>query len=365
MKSGITELSLPLSRVREASCAGHQNPSRWSKALLLGCTLAIISCPLLAQTNATLHFQEEGERQEVSFDRKTLALEQDFSLRGFGNYNGAFRGTFRMDVSDIDFDQSSVADNGYRVTIDLNCKQGQLCVPYDGTNGNGPVSDRRSDLTIFCNSKEECVAFFNALRDSVYSASRPAAPKPDNLGNTTTQPRSVPGPVPQPVTQTRTPSVTTSTSATGTALQDILANIGWLSNNGGNGPGNTALGNLANRIRSGQRPAPTPVARPSYAAFSQAGGFDANGAWGVGTGTDLNSAVGTASGNCSQRAQTGCDDEGYCMLRPGLWGAWASDLKVAGNSAFTCNVATDEAARAQAQAWCGAECKVLWSGAAQ
>jgi hypothetical protein len=360
MKSGITEVSLPLSRFREASSTSYQNLFRWSKSLLLGCTLAVISCPLLAQTTATLHFQQEGGRQEVGFDGKTLVLEQDFSLGNFGNENGAFRGTFRMDVSDIDFDRSNVVDNGDFRFIDLNCKQGPLCVPYDGTNGDGPVSDRRSDLTIYCNSKEECVAFFNALRDSVSSARRPPARNEEK-----------PFGQPEPVTgdsripRTLPPSSTTSVTATGTALQDILANIGWLSNSKGTGAGNSALDNLANSIRSGQRPAPAPVARPSYAAFAQAGGFDANGAWGVGTGTDLNSAVGTASGNCSQRAQTGCDDQGYCMLRPGLWGAWASDLKVAGNSAFTCNVATDEAARAQAQAWCGAECKVLWSGAAQ
>jgi hypothetical protein len=52
------------------------------------------------------------------------------------------------------------------------------------------------------------------------------------------------------------------------------------------------------------------------------------------------------------------------MLRSGLWGAWASDLTVAGNTAFGCNLKTQDEAIAQAQAWCGEGCKVLWSGVA-
>lgn len=104
------------------------------------------------------------------------------------------------------------------------------------------------------------------------------------------------------------------------------------------------------------------VQRPTFAAFSQAGGFDANGAWGVGTASDLNSAIGQAENTCHAGTKSVCDDEGYCMLRPGLWGAWASDLRVAGNTAFACNLASQDASRQQAQAWCGDGCKVIWAG---
>ncbi|MGH9574983.1 MAG: hypothetical protein ACRD40_15810 [Candidatus Acidiferrales bacterium] len=102
--------------------------------------------------------------------------------------------------------------------------------------------------------------------------------------------------------------------------------------------------------------------RITYFAFAQAGGFDANGAWGVGTDSDLNSAISAAENKCHEGALL-CGDEGYCALHSGLWGAWASDLKVAGSSAFACNMTTESQARAQAQANCGSECKVLWSGA--
>jgi hypothetical protein len=261
-------------------------------------------------------------------------------------------------LSDLDLENAEIrADprfGGY-FSADLPCKAKSDCVSSQSSvYGNWPP---RPDIGIACNSVNECQQFIEALKQA-------QAPKPQNPGNRTTQPRSAPAPVPQPGVQTRTPSANTSGPAA-TALQDILANIGWLSNNDGTGAGKSALDNLANSIKPGKRPAPAPPTKPTYAAFSQAGGFDANGAWGVGTGADLNSAIGMASGNCSAKARTGCDDQGYCMLKPGLWGAWASDLKVAGNSAFACNLKSEDEARNQAQAWCGAECKVFWSGAGQ
>jgi len=99
-----------------------------------------------------------------------------------------------------------------------------------------------------------------------------------------------------------------------------------------------------------------------YAAFAQSDGFDANDGWGAATGTDLNSTIGKANTTCVARARTTCGDQGYCMLRPGLWSAWASDLKYLGGKAFACNLKTEEEARNQAQASCGQGCNVLWMG---
>src|SRR5690348_11597873 len=138
--------------------------------------------------------------------------------------------------------------------------------------------------------------------------------------------------------------------------------ISWL--NSAQGVNNTVLDRLLKQIEANKPPI-QPPRNPTYAAFAQAGGFDANRAWGAATGSDLNMAIASASGNCSKGARTGCDDEGYCLLRSGLWGAWASDLTVASNSAFACNLKTQDEAIAQAQSWCGDGCKVLWSGVAQ
>jgi len=128
----------------------------------------------------------------------------------------------------------------------------------------------------------------------------------------------------------------------------------------------TALDNLARNIPAPQQTAPKPAPqRVIYAAFAQAGGFDANGSWGAATAANLNAAIGMAETTCSNGGQNLCGDEGYCILQSGLWGGWASDLMVAGNSAFACNFKSQDEARSQAQAWCGPDCKVLWSGAGQ
>ena len=110
------------------------------------------------------------------------------------------------------------------------------------------------------------------------------------------------------------------------------------------------------------RPAPQ---QPTFVAFAQSAGFDANGGYGYAIGTDLNATVGRANAECVARAKTSCADEGYCMLKPGLWGAWASDLKYIGSKAFTCNLSSEDEARNRAQAWCGEGCKVLWTGVGQ
>lgn len=114
--------------------------------------------------------------------------------------------------------------------------------------------------------------------------------------------------------------------------------------------------------------ASTAGAQTLYVAFTQAGGFDTSQAWGVGSGKDLNSAIGAAHAECTKRTLS-CGDEGYCALRPGLFSAWASNLKVAGGRGVSCNQPTEELARSKALAECGTihlgggpPCRVLWSG---
>ncbi len=102
-----------------------------------------------------------------------------------------------------------------------------------------------------------------------------------------------------------------------------------------------------------------------FAAFAQSGGFDANSGWGVATGMDLNSTIAMANTACVAKAKTTCDDQGYCMLRPGFWSAWASDLKYMGGKAFACNLKTGEDARNRALTMCGKGCTVLWTGMGQ
>ncbi len=112
------------------------------------------------------------------------------------------------------------------------------------------------------------------------------------------------------------------------------------------GSGGVALETLVNDIAGKQPPRGNlPLKRPprtiTYAAFAQADGFDANGAWGYGTNTNLNSAITQASQACQSKSNTSCGDQGYCALRSGKWGAWASDGQVAGNTGMSCNVATE------------------------
>jgi hypothetical protein len=107
-------------------------------------------------------------------------------------------------------------------------------------------------------------------------------------------------------------------------------------------------------------------AQVTYYAFTQSGGFDANGKYGVGKGLDLNSAMFKSQVDCSKQSLI-CGDEGYCALRPGLFGAWASNLKVAGGRGISCNQPTQALANADALAQCGTihlgggpPCRILW-----
>jgi hypothetical protein len=305
-----------------------------------------------AYSNVTRNYQLEGRILRFDF--------HDANNLGGGDNSG------EIDISELDLDAAEVGEIAAVPGLyeaNLACKQQNSCVQmrhsggmhWDDAPGQSVISQPYLELD--CNSQQACVDFLNAMKNAL--APKPASPQ---VGGPQSAPGAlpavVPASVPRPVVRTPAPA--------GSGLHDLLANIAWLSGNGSTPPGKSALDNLVQTIKPTQDPAPKPprVQHPTFAAFSQAGGFDANGAWGAGTGTDLNSAIGAAGNTCHQGA-TICDDEGYCALRPGLWGAWASDLKVAGNSAFTCNVATEDEARAQAQAWCGDACKVLWSGAGQ
>jgi len=272
-------------------------------------------------------------------------------------YGDGSRNTERESAKLSDLDLGSVATLGRTgdgaFVAELPCKGQSQCVSDQSSLQGAQLF---ASINIDCDSANECWDFIKELKDI-------QAPKLDV--NTTTRPQQV-----QPSgVQSRPPSGPQSIAEAPAAsdLHDLLASIGWLSGNGSTPPGKSALDNLVQNIKPTQNPAPKPlqVQHPTFAAFSQAGGFDANGAWGVGTATDLNSAIGQAENTCHQGAQSVCDDMGYCMLQPGYWGAWASDLKVAGNTAFACNLQSEGAAQQQAQAWCGDGCKVLWSGAGQ
>jgi len=323
----------------------HQMRMRLGRAVtLLSALLLLFAHRASGQANLEIRFQLDTNVVESRVTGGTLTV-----FEHFGNGDEV---TESARVSDLDLEVVTTGELGSeagRFFAQFFCKRQEKC-----------VSQVEDNIMIACNALSQCTDFVNALKEQ-------QAPKRANLENRITQPQ--PRSVQPPAVQTPPRSIPQVTSQTlaATDLHNLLASIGWLSSGSGTGSGKSALDDLMGSIKPSQSPKPRPPAqsqRSTYAAFSQAAGFDANGAWGVGTGNDLNSAIGLASSNCSQRATT-CGDAGYCLLRPGQWGAWASDLKVAGNSAFTCNVATEEGAREQAQAWCGAGCKVLWSGAGQ
>lgn len=109
--------------------------------------------------------------------------------------------------------------------------------------------------------------------------------------------------------------------------------------------------------------AATASAQVIYVSFAQSGGFDANGAWGVGFSPTLSVAQSNALNQCTTRSLF-CGDEGVCPLRAGMFAAFASDSKVPGNRAVSCNQPTEALAKANALAHCGGTCQLLWSGSA-
>src|SRR5262249_58352 len=147
-------------------------------------------------------------------------------------------------------------------------------------------------------------------------------------------------PKPSPPAVPRSTPVTTTNGSQGTTddpFGDILSSISW--RNGGRGK--DALDQLAKKTDPAQKKQPPP-GRLWDVAFAQAAGFDANGAAGYGEDSNLNSAIGKANNNCVANAKTMCGDEGYCMLRPGEFGAFATDRTYIGNKAFACNLKTEE-----------------------
>jgi hypothetical protein len=144
-----------------------------------------------------------------------------------------------------------------------------------------------------------------------------------------------------------------------TAFDDISDAIRW--RNGGT----QTLDDLAKKTMPTPKSPRPRSPQPMFAAFAQSAGFDANDGFGYAVGRELNDTIGRANSICASNAKTSCGDEGYCVVRPGLWGAWASDQKYLGNKAFACNLQTEDEAVDQALAWCGFGCKVLWKGSAQ
>lgn len=298
---------------------------------------------------------------DAEFDGSNVNVSWDFSDRDAGVAQAALS---ELDIESADLEEGIAKGGNQRpYTMRLECKSSQKCVhgnvdrlnriPVDSVLG--PFTT--DTLYIQCESAAECAAFLHALRgDSHFSSPRGQSSQTGSGDSTTQRPPSMP--------TLDSPSTMRSQTLATSDLHDLLASLGWLSSGIGAGSGKNALDSLVKQLKSRTGPVAAPATKPTYAAFSQAGGFDANGAWGVGTHKDLNSAIAAAESNCEQRA-TLCEDEGYCALLPGVWGAWASDLKVAGNSAFTCNVETEDEARARAQSWCGTGCKVLWSGVGQ
>ena len=320
-------------------------------ALILG------SAPVcLGQVRAT------SEGQESTFDGRyvTVRFNEDRGRQGYS----------RAPVNRLDVKGAKVCpDCNGGPMIMLNCLGGAKCFTNTMRNtgltirGEGERSESGGTDTsdynyITCSSVSECEAFLNALKESVTAeagrtrearqgASREAQP-------TDTSRNSNPAPVPAPAIQPLSPP--------NAAFRDILSGVPW--RNGASGK--SVLDQLAAKTEpTPNKTARPPAQRPTFAAFAQAGGFNANSGWGAATGADLNSVIGQANAACVNRAGTTCDDQGYCMLRPGLWGAWASDLKYLGNKSFACNFKTEAEARSQAQAWCGYECKVLWVEVAQ
>lgn len=230
------------------------------------------------------------------------------------------------------------------------CKGGKRCVSDQGhftgyTEGLGNGNGSAWQLVVSCGSRDECSEFLEALK----GRRKPDATTVQRLPPVRTEPSvQTPAQKPAPISNDK-PS---------DPLREILDSISRRNGKAGN----SSLDQLERKTEPTARKPLPPVSRAFYAAFAQSGGFNANDGWGAATGPDLNSAIASANTACVNRAGTTCGDEGYCMMRPGLWSAWASDLKYLGGKAFACNLKTEEDARNQALAWCGSGCRVLWAG---
>lgn len=274
------------------------------------------------------------------------------------------QGTISASLDMIDFDATTLnPDSNGHAILTINCRNGAKCFDGDVTVVGGANSgDSAMDYQyVLCSSLSQCQRFLDALKQA--AADRKGSGRPSAVSRTQNEPTRQAKPQPEQTKQAAAqpparPLVPERVPGPD-GFRDVLDGIGWKKGNG-----TDALDDLLKQTRPTPNRRP-PSEQPTFAAFAQSAGFDANGAFGFATAGNLNDAIGRANSSCASYAQTSCGDEGYCMLRPGLWGAWASDQKYLGNKAFACNLRTEEEAIDQALAWCGFGCKVLWKGSAQ
>jgi hypothetical protein len=200
-----------------------------------------------------------------------------------------------LDLDNVDFGMDSTRYN--RFYAGLNCKADRGdCVSEQITSSESTSSGNSliNQIVIWCDSQNECQQFINTLRQAEAPRSRPVVtnPMPQSVQTPPVQTRpAAPAPAqPQAAVQASAPA--TSPAAV-SALRDLISMISWL--NGAQGVDKSTLDKLLKQIEAGRQPMPPPPAKPVYAAFAQAGGFDANGAWGGATASDLNTAIASAN----------------------------------------------------------------------
>jgi len=333
--------------------------------------VACLAAILLCSSNCFGQARATVPGQEATFDGQSVTIDY--------NEDRGRQGTFGGPISSIDVAGAQFSPDAFpHPSIYLTCKGGVNC--FDGTvhyagmvviapgERMGNSSSAGNYMNVNCSSVSECEAFLQALR----AAALPKAGSANNRATdarkadrTETQAQQARVQPPQPRTPppvALAPSVPTqrAPSPSDNGFRDVLDGITW---NKGNGT--QALDDAVKQTKPSPSPPRPPAQRPTFAAFAQSAGFDANQGFGFATGSDLNDTVGRANSNCVSYAKTSCGDEGYCMLRPGLWGAWASDRKYLGSKAFACNLATQDEAIDQAATWCGFGCEVLWTGFGQ
>jgi hypothetical protein len=324
---------------------------------IIAALLLFVVSPAVAQVSE-VHYSSSNVQYAWRLSAGSLEGAGTAKIQGAGVPEPVYDTRYLANVVNLELDNVSIDGNGTDFSFRLNCKGHSNCasmthsydVPRDPAMSYRGKMDQVDSVDISCNSRSECQNFLDALKAS----RRPAAPPPSETR--TAQPQ----PTPASATPSSTPSRPADDArAPDSATKDISDSIGWKN-------GSTKkLDELAKKKPVAPKEPERPW-RPTYAAFAQSAGFDANSGWGAGTSTDLNSAIGAANVSCVNRSGTLCGDEGYCMLRPGMYGAWASDLKYLGAKGSACNYKSLDEAEAQALAWCGSTaCQILWSGGAQ
>lgn len=332
--------------------------------------IACVASIYLCSSNCFGQARATVPGQEAIFDGQSVTIDY--------NEDRGRKGTLGAPINSIDVAGARFSPSAFpHPSISLTCKGEVKCfggtVRYTGLVVASPGESRAADNSssdyadIECSSVGECEAFLAALRRAVARDSQgtprsaqPAAgqprqtqPKPSQTAQESTPPAQSPAqPRAQPPASERVPGAD--------GFRDVLDGIGWKK-----GSGTEALDDLLKQTKPTTEPPRRPSEQPTFAAFAQSAGFDANSGYGYAVGRNLNSTIGRANTECSSRSGTFCDDEGYCALRPGLWGAWASDQKYFGARGLACNFKTEDEARDRALLWCGGGCRVLWFGAGQ